>query len=78
MSTALNPKLDREYVVRILELLLQTPSPSGYCMPIMSLIQEEAAKLSYQVEMTPKRKWNYHHSRHRLKHTGCNWHIRPC
>ena len=54
MSTALNPKLDREYMVRILELLLQIPSPSGYCMQIMSLIQDEAAKLGYQVEMTPK------------------------
>ncbi|MFC5650317.1 M42 family metallopeptidase [Paenibacillus solisilvae] len=41
-------------MIRILKLLLQTPSPSGYCMQIMSLISEEAAKLGYQVELTPK------------------------
>lgn len=54
MSISLSAKPDRDYVVRMLELLLQIPSPSGYCMRIMSMIQEQAVRLGYHVEMTPK------------------------
>ncbi|RAP78328.1 M42 family metallopeptidase [Paenibacillus montanisoli] len=54
MTTPIQPKLDRDYIHRLLELLLTTPSPSGFCMAIMRIIQEEAAKLGYALEITPK------------------------
>jgi len=37
-----------------LETLLNTASPSGYCMHIMKLVTEEAARLGYETELTPK------------------------
>ncbi|UVI33683.1 M42 family metallopeptidase [Paenibacillus spongiae] len=37
-----------------LKQILQTPSPSGYCMQIMKLIQDEAVRLGYAMELTPK------------------------
>ncbi|THF79576.1 M42 family metallopeptidase [Cohnella fermenti] len=42
------------YVEQLLLKLLNTPSPSGFCMNIMKLVEEEAAKLGCAVERTPK------------------------
>jgi putative aminopeptidase FrvX len=54
MGVPLQPALNREYMLSLLERLLLTPSPSGYCMDIMKLLEEEALKLGYQIERTPK------------------------
>jgi putative aminopeptidase FrvX len=54
LSTPLNPQLDRQYILGILKQLLETPSPSGYCMDIMKIVGEEAARLGCPMEMTPK------------------------
>lgn len=54
MTTALNEQLDIPYIKTFLTTLLQTSSPSGYCMDIMKLIEEEAGRLGYEVERTPK------------------------
>ncbi|AZN41857.1 M42 family metallopeptidase [Paenibacillus albus] len=54
MGTPLKPNLDRPYTIQLLEKLLFTPSPSGFCMQIMRLIQEEASKLGLSLEFTPK------------------------
>lgn len=54
MSTPLQPQLNREYIIGLLEKLLLTPSPSGFCMDIMKLIREETFMLGYALEMTPK------------------------
>jgi putative aminopeptidase FrvX len=54
MSTPLAPELNRAYIVEMVKKLLAVPSPSGYCMDIMKLVSEEAAKLGYGMESTPK------------------------
>ncbi|WP_201008127.1 M42 family metallopeptidase [Paenibacillus glycanilyticus] len=54
MENPLNKTLNRKYILRFLEELLQIPSPSGYCMHIMNRLEEEAAKLGYTMERTPK------------------------
>lgn len=54
MGTPLKPNLDRNYTIQLLQQLLSTPSPSGFCMNIMRLIHEEATKLGYSMEFTPK------------------------
>lgn len=54
MGTPLKPDLDRPYTIQLLEKLLSTPSPSGFCMQIMRLIQVEASKLGLSLEFTPK------------------------
>lgn len=54
MSLKIQPKLNRDYILDLLEKLLLTPSPSGYCMDIMKLAADEAAKLGYELELTPK------------------------
>ncbi|QAY65744.1 M42 family metallopeptidase [Paenibacillus protaetiae] len=54
MKEALQPSMNRDYILQLLELLLNTPSPTGYCMNIMKLAAEEAAKLGYEMEITPK------------------------
>ncbi|MFD0713469.1 M42 family metallopeptidase [Paenibacillus sp. GCM10027626] len=54
MSAPLLPKLDRDYMIGFLQQLLQTPSPSGFCMAIMDLLCGEAARLGYHMELTPK------------------------
>jgi putative aminopeptidase FrvX len=54
MSQPLRPELNREYILGLLNDLLATPSPSGYCMEIMKQIREETAKLGFELEMTPK------------------------
>lgn len=47
-------KIDRQYILNILEQLLNTPSPSGYCMNIMKLMKQEVERLNHHYEMTPK------------------------
>jgi putative aminopeptidase FrvX len=54
MSTPLQPQLNREYIISLLNALLLTPSPSGFCMVIMKFIREETSKLGFSLEMTPK------------------------
>ncbi|REK71242.1 M42 family metallopeptidase [Paenibacillus paeoniae] len=54
MSTALKPKLDREYMTRQLSHLLSIPSPSGYCMAIMDELRKEVESMGYTMEQTPK------------------------
>lgn len=54
MSDPLKPNLDRTYMLDMLQRLLRTPSPSGFCHTIMGMIGEEAAKLGYALETTPK------------------------
>ena len=36
-----------EYIVEVLEKLVNTPSPSGYTREVMKLVEEEAAKWGY-------------------------------
>ncbi|WP_461479525.1 M42 family metallopeptidase [Paenibacillus sp. PvR148] len=40
--------------MRLLGMLLETPSPSGYCSEIMNKLAEEADKLGYAMRFTPK------------------------
>lgn len=54
MSGPLEPQLNREYIVTLLADLLNTPSPSGYCMDIMKYIEAETKKLGFPLEITPK------------------------
>jgi putative aminopeptidase FrvX len=54
VTSPLQPELNRDYILEVLDKLLNTPSPSGYCMQIMKLAAEEAGNLGYPVEMTPK------------------------
>jgi len=54
MTKALQPAPDKEYIMRILEALLATPSPSGFCMEIMKRVRAETEKLGFALEMTPK------------------------
>jgi len=54
MSSNVKPELNRTYMLDTLRTLLETPSPSGYCMEIMSLVRAEAEKLGYDMRMTPK------------------------
>ena len=54
MNAKLNEKLDRTYMLDILRRLLETPSPSGFCMNIMEMVQAEAKRLGYAMELTPK------------------------
>lgn len=54
MTEPYAPKLDREYMIRQLEALLQIPSPSGFCMDIMEYVKEEVSKLGFACEITPK------------------------
>ncbi|MBB6636870.1 M42 family metallopeptidase [Cohnella thailandensis] len=53
-SETVGYQVNARYVEDILHKLLNTPSPSGYCMNIMKVVEEEAAKLGYAVERTPK------------------------
>jgi len=43
-----------EYTKEILSVLLNTPSPSGYCTEIMTTVQHEIEKLGYVFERTQK------------------------
>ncbi|MCC3371719.1 M42 family metallopeptidase [Cohnella sp. REN36] len=54
MNEPIRPQLNRDYILRFLERLLGTPSPSGFCMKASELVREEAARLGYACETTPK------------------------
>ncbi|MFF2089642.1 M42 family metallopeptidase [Paenibacillus sp. NPDC058174] len=54
MTNTLQPDLNRAYILERLAELLATPSPSGYCMAIMKLLEADAAKLGWTMERTPK------------------------
>lgn len=47
-------KINHTYVLELLERLLLTPSPSGFCQGIMKLVAGEAEKLGYEVSYTKK------------------------
>ncbi|GAA3404521.1 M42 family metallopeptidase [Paenibacillus hodogayensis] len=47
-------KIDGAYMMALLEKLLGTPSPSGYCGRIAALVEQEAAALGFGTERTPK------------------------
>jgi putative aminopeptidase FrvX len=47
-------QIDKAYMLRVLDMLLTTPSPSGYCGAIMTKLAEETAKLGYDMSLTPK------------------------
>lgn len=47
-------KLDADYMKRILQLLINTPSPSGYCEVIMEKLAQEVGELGYTLERTRK------------------------
>lgn len=42
------------YTKEILEKLLNTPSPSGFCSKIMDVLEEEVAQIGYTMERTKK------------------------
>lgn len=54
MSLQLLKQLNRDFILSQLEALLNIPSPSGYCMDIVKHLGEEAEKLGYSLEITPK------------------------
>ncbi|MFC5530205.1 M42 family metallopeptidase [Cohnella yongneupensis] len=54
MTNNLEPELNRAYMLETLNWLLNTPSPTGYCMAIMDRVRAEADKLGYEMQMTPK------------------------
>ncbi|MFC4600736.1 M42 family metallopeptidase [Cohnella hongkongensis] len=54
MTKALQPAPDRDYIMKILEAHLATPSPSGFCMEIMKRVRAETEKLGVPLETTPK------------------------
>jgi len=47
-------QLDRAYILKWLEKLLNTASPSGFCNDIMSLLKQEMDRLKQSYEITPK------------------------
>ncbi|MFD0681718.1 MULTISPECIES: M42 family metallopeptidase [unclassified Paenibacillus] len=47
-------QINQAYVHNILERLLKTPSPSGYCHNITKLVASEAGKLGYTISYTKK------------------------
>jgi putative aminopeptidase FrvX len=46
--------INQPYMLDVLQKLLATPSPSGYCGPIAAIVEEEAGKLGYTSERTQK------------------------
>ncbi|UKS29026.1 M42 family metallopeptidase [Paenibacillus sp. HWE-109] len=47
-------KFDQTYMTDILEMLLRTPSPTGYTHHIMQKVQQEVGKLGYELTYTNK------------------------
>lgn len=43
-----------EYIVSMIEKLVNTPSPSGYCKDVLSLLDEEAKGMGYETEFLKK------------------------
>ncbi|MFC4101811.1 M42 family metallopeptidase [Paenibacillus xanthanilyticus] len=54
MTQIQRPELNRDYILKTLERLLGTPSPSGYCKDAIRFVREEADKLGFPSELTPK------------------------
>ncbi|CAM4394198.1 M42 family metallopeptidase [Paenibacillus tarimensis] len=54
MTSSMNPDINSSYTLDTLQKLLGTPSPTGFCMQIMKLLAQEAEKLGYAMEFTPK------------------------
>jgi putative aminopeptidase FrvX len=50
----LKTKLNQDYVTRILMMLLNTPSPTGYTHLIMAKVEDELAQLGYPMTYTNK------------------------
>lgn len=47
-------EMNKTYILNVLKELLEIPSPSGYCMRVMSFVEKEAAKLGYTFTKTNK------------------------
>ncbi|TVY10109.1 M42 family metallopeptidase [Paenibacillus cremeus] len=47
-------QINMDYVNEVLQWLLSTPSPSGYCHTIMNKLASEAEKLGFPLAFTPK------------------------
>ncbi|WP_068775633.1 M42 family metallopeptidase [Paenibacillus sp. FJAT-26967] len=47
-------QINRSYVLEVLDMLLTTPSPSGYTHQIMAKVKAETEKLGYTMELTNK------------------------
>lgn len=47
-------QMNEEYVHQFLKELLGIPSPSGFCHQVLKRVEEEAARLGYSAERTPK------------------------
>jgi putative aminopeptidase FrvX len=54
MSTNYKDSINQEYVIGFLRELLEIPSPSGYTMNILKRVEEEALRLGFHSERTPK------------------------
>ncbi|WP_281887305.1 M42 family metallopeptidase [Paenibacillus sp. YYML68] len=47
-------EMNEAYMLRVLQLLLTTPSPSGYCHAVMAKLKQEADELGFTLQLTPK------------------------
>ena len=47
-------KLNKAYMTEILEMLLRTPSPTGYTHHIMQKVEQEVSKLGFELSYTNK------------------------
>lgn len=47
-------QLNQDYILKWLEKLLNTASPTGYCMAIIQLLEQELTRLGHKTERTPK------------------------
>lgn len=43
-----------DYIVSMIEKLVNTPSPSGYCKDVLKLLADEAASMGYETEFLQK------------------------
>jgi len=46
--------IDQTYLLDLLQRLLNTPSPTGYCQDAITLLREEAGRLGYSFELNNK------------------------
>ncbi|MCP3775689.1 M42 family metallopeptidase [Paenibacillus sp. MZ04-78.2] len=46
--------INETYMMQVLDMLLSTPSPSGFCSEVMGKLAAEAEKLGYPISITPK------------------------
>jgi putative aminopeptidase FrvX len=54
MTKSYASSLDKSYILNMLDQLLRTPSPSGFCMSIMELVNKEVTRLGYTMQRSPK------------------------